>query len=111
MKLHEVNVLTFDVNGDSPLDLACIRGFDAKEDEDFLDENFWPDKPEGERQHYTSKRFQVVKKLLTYIDHEGISIFTINEKTIRRGMNTPLHWAIYWTDIELAEVVFCEFPR
>lgn len=25
-------------------------------------------------------------------------------------MNTPLHWAIYWTDIDTAERVFCEFP-
>ena len=25
-------------------------------------------------------------------------------------MNTPLHWAIYWTDIDTAQRVFCEFP-
>jgi len=51
-----------------------------------------------------------VKKLLDFRDHEGKKKFLINRDTLRDRMNTPLHWAVYWTDIDTAERVFCEFP-
>lgn len=105
-----IKAMSYDVNGDSPLDLACIRGFDAHDKEQYLDENYYPDKPEGSRSRYTSKRYQIVKRLLVFRDYKGGNVFDITKDTIRKKMNTPLHWAIYWTDIDLAELVFCEFP-
>ena len=110
MKNHRVKALSYDVNRDTPLDLACIRGFDMHATEMYKDENFYPEKPEGQRSKYTSKRFQVVKRLLEYKDYKDRIVFDITKKTCRKFMNTPLHWAIYWTDLELAELVFCEFP-
>ena len=110
LREHKVNALTFDVNGDSPLDLACIRGFDVNETEKHKDENYYPDAEIGFKSKYTSKRYQVVKRLLEYKDHNGKIVFDITKGTCRKRMNTPLHWAIYWTDLELAELVFCEFP-
>ena len=100
LRENKVRALRHDVNGDTPLDLACIRGFDARENEMYKQEDGT----------YTSKRYQAVKRLLEYKDWNGKIVFDIDKTTIRKKMNTPLHWAIYWTDIDLAELVFCEFP-
>ena len=75
MKDLKINPATFDINGDTALDLACIRGFDNSENESHLDSNFFPENPEGSRQKITSKRYQVAKRLLDFRDHQGKAKF------------------------------------
>jgi extradiol dioxygenase family protein len=110
MKKNKINPATKDINGDTALDIACIRGFDNNENETYEDKFFFPENPEGQRSRKTSKRFQVIKRLLDFRDNNGKAAFLINRDTLRDRMNTPLHWAIYWSDIDTAERVFCEFP-
>lgn len=57
MKDLKINPVSYDINGDTALDLACIRGFDNNEGEVFMDENFYPENPEGNRARNTSKRY------------------------------------------------------
>jgi len=57
MKSLKINPVSYDINGDTALDLACIRGFDNSEEESYFDPNFYPENPEGNRARKTSKRF------------------------------------------------------
>jgi ankyrin repeat protein len=101
-----MEVVRHDANDDTALDLACIRGFDHHCAETYLDENYFPNKPEGEKAFNTTKRFQIVKRLLEYTDHEGRRPFLITNSSIKSGFNTPLHWAFYWADIDLVEILY-----
>ena len=100
-KTLEIPSNTKDVNGDSPLDLACVRGFDQNKNEYYTDPNTRED---------TSKRFVVVKLLLDYRNWYGRKEFKITIEGLVKGLNSPLHWSIYWADLHLANLVYNECP-
>lgn len=98
-RTHEIKTNSKDKNGDTPLDLACTRGFDMNESETYTDiltgESF-------------SKRFVIVRSLLKYKNKLGKKEYFIKFKKLRKGMNSPMHWAIYWSDIHLTNLVYEE---
>jgi ankyrin repeat protein len=95
---EEVSIDTRDINGDTPLELACIRGFDGSQEESFTREDGY----------VVSRRFKVAQQLLEYVNKNGEQEITIEYRKLKKGLNSPLHWAIYWTDIDLAELVYKE---
>lgn len=56
----------------------------------------------------TSKRFQCARSLLRYRNQEGEREFQIKFERLKKGQNSPLHWALYWVDIHLTNLVFDE---
>ena len=90
-----------DINGDNPLELACIRGYDARKTEYYFDKKL------GYR---TSKRYKVVSMLLDYRNSDMEQEIFIKVEKLKKDANTPLHWAIYWSDIDLASLVFEQCP-
>lgn len=98
-KINEIPINATDVNGDDPVNLACIRGFDERVDEQVFDEEIG---------RYVSRRFKVAKLLLDYRAKDGTNELVIRYDKLRKGLNSPLHWAIYWTDIDLADYVYQE---
>lgn len=101
-KENGLPINTKDINGDNPLELACIRGFDENQDEKIHDE---------ELGRSVSPRFKVAKLLIDYRGKDGEDEITIQYDKLRKGLNSPLHWAIYWTDIDLADCVYQECPK
>lgn len=103
-----------DKNGDTPLNLACIRGYDGDEDET------WTTQPDSEdlekntgneenkessetagKPYTTSARYEIVRLLL----RQGANLKR------RDNLNSPLHWAIYWADLHLASILYEFYPN
>jgi len=100
-KAEQVNINVRDTNGDTPLELACIRGFDGNPDDIY----------EYDNGYKVSRRFRVTQMLLEYKNGAGKQEITIKFDELKKGLNSPLHWAIYWTDIDLADIVYQECPE
>jgi hypothetical protein len=98
-RTKNVRAFSLDKNGDSALDLACIRGFDHVFDETYTVEG---------KDEITSKRYQCVKMLLEYRNKDGEKEFKIEFRHLRKNLNSPLHWSIYWADLHLAYLLFHE---
>lgn len=97
-----------DRQGNTPLDLACIRGFSEFANE--VSSYAFQDKDASTVQ-ITRRAFCAIK-LLRARDQDGKKM--INLQTIRfrtNKVNTPLHWAMYWKDVHLAEILFLENPE
>lgn len=120
-----------DITYSTPLDLACIQGFDRINNQVDL-------KGKKINNHACSYRFYIVKILLSPIKEPSLNInakprllngklidegkengdkpkirkqhFTLTYKELRKGANSPLHWAIYWADYDLAHLLIKENP-
>lgn len=84
--------------------LACIEGFDS------LDKIINTD-IQIKKDMYASHRYHIVKMLLDAQDKNGNDCVSINNKDLRRNVNCPLHWAVYWGDYYLAKLLIYENPR
>jgi len=97
-----INLL--DMNKDDAIYLACIRGYQE------IPKETYKSKDENGKDSVTSKRFQCVRMLLNYRNSKGVQELFINKKSLRKGLNSPLHWAIYWADLELAKLTYDCYP-
>ena len=111
MNLHHecsVSIYSEDNNGNNPIELACIRGYNT--------DRFLRTK-EGK-----TFRYEVLKLLLSQNDTETVEkkkdkkLFDFSteslykRKKINRG-NVPLHWALYWNDMHSFYLLFNENPE
>lgn len=101
---HKISLNSPDVNNATPLMLACIQGFDS------LDQIMNKD-IEVKKGYYASHRYHVVKMLLNAVDLKGKRAVSIDYSKLRRKINCPLHWAIYWGDYYLSKLLIYENPK
>ena len=87
-----------DISNETPLDLACVRGFDQVEDQ-------FDKKNRLESGAEATYRYHIVKMLLEQVDKNGKPMISINYRDFKTGANCPLHWAIYWADYHLAKLL------
>lgn len=99
----KVPVMSKDRNRDTPLTLACARGY-LEHPRETIEVEI-----NGKTQ-IASRRYAVIKKLLDYTCLEGKQEVTIKEGTLKKMSNTPMHWAIYWGDLELSKLVYERCP-
>lgn len=109
LKENGIRAMAHDENGDTPLTLAYIRGFGFSSSEDYMEKDKYPDRPVGQRNRKTSKRYQIVKRLIDFRNHKDEVVFSIKD-ACKPKKNTPLHWAIYWSDLNLVRITYFEFP-
>lgn len=103
-KAHRLGLDEDDGNGSTPLELACVKGFNVVTDVREMD---MPD-VEGEKASY---RYWIVKELLAAEGEAGEKLVHIRAGGGRReGNYGPLHWAIYWADLELANLLVTHNP-
>ena len=113
IELHRessVSIYSEDSNGNNPVELACIQGFNTDR---FIRTD------DG-----TTYRYEVLKLLLdpntNTIEKDGKNkdkkLFDFSteslykRKKINRG-NVPLHWALYWNDMHSFYLLFNENPE
>ena len=100
-----LSLTTRDNTGSTPLDLACIRGYNRIED--MIDEK----RPMPDGVTICSYRFHIVSMLLAAKDKDGNRLVTIKRGELPSKINCPLHWAIYWGDYHLAKILIQECPK
>jgi len=93
-----------DQNSCTPLDCACIRGFDLISDVLDLKRPTVNGTP-------ATYRYWIVKALLSARNKDGARLVKIKYDEIRPGSYSPLHWAIYWADIDLSRLLVIENPK
>jgi len=93
-----------DDSGSTPLDLACMQGFDLIEDQFHLN-----GPKRGGR--FCTYRYHIVKALLEVENSLKKKISSLDRQEYKNcTLNSPLHWAIYWGDYDLAELLIRENP-
>jgi len=91
----------------TPLDLACIQGFDRIEHQFNIEEG-----AETKEGKICTFRYFIVKKLLEATNPVTKErLITLKYNRYRWGVNCPLHWAIYWADYDLAELIIKANPK
>ena len=93
-----------DKSGHTPLDLACCRGFNSEEKQVYFDREVGVN---------ISLRSKCAELLLNAHTSNLMSPdrYVIKARRYRKkGMNTPLHWAVYWGDGYLAYLAFKASP-
>lgn len=99
-----MNLSPKDSNGATPLDLACVRGFSDINKITNYDIKLVP---EG----YASHRYHIVKMILAAKNRLGQSKVHITYDSLEKKSNCPLHWAIYWADYTLANLLIQKSPK
>lgn len=103
-KQEGISLEQLDNSNSTPLELACIRGFDLIEDQIYLTG------PLRAGRH-SSYRYFIVKILLESRDKNEKCLVTLERDKYRdHSIYSPLHWAIYWGDFDLAELIIQENP-
>ena len=101
---HKLSIKPRDNAGETPLDLACIRGFDQEDDQNYKKKRL----EGGEEATY---RYHIVKMLLEQTDKNGKQLINIKYRNYQNGSNCPLHWTIYWADYHLSKLFIETNPR
>ena len=86
--------------GYTALELACVRGYRK------LNTRLGQSDAEVEDSHLKSSNRSIIVKMLQNESPKNLLLL----KNFKREANTPMHWAIYWSDKQLAQYLVQQNP-
>ena len=90
-----------DAKGYSAVELAAVRGFKFEGSSKVL----------SAKGKLISRRYMVIEQFFSAIEPlTNKVLFRLEIKNLKKKVNSPMHWAIYWADMELAELLYYHNP-